>query len=151
MREIHSRLVCSLLLAMSVLAATKPLTAGETALDRYIAKPDASYAWKLLSQTAEPGQTTFVISLTSQTWRSADEVDRPLWTHQLTVVRPDGARPGTAFLFIGGGSHRDGGEPRVNPRNASLATGTKTVVAELSVVPDVLPFQWEQAKNKPRG
>ena len=56
------------------LAADRP---GETALDRYIARPDPAYSWKLLSSTPGFGYKAYVIELTSQTWRSAEEVDRP--------------------------------------------------------------------------
>jgi PhoPQ-activated pathogenicity-related protein len=110
--------------------------AEETALDRYIAKPDSSYHWKLVGRYPGRGQTTFVISLTSQTWRSADEVNKPVWTHWLTVVRPDKARAGTAFLFIGGGSFKDPPPKAASPRVAVLAAGTNSVVAEISLVPN---------------
>src|SRR5580700_5188967 len=96
-----------LLLCAALAFLAGPLTAGETALDRYLAKPDPSYSWKLVGQHKQAGATTFVIALTSQTWRSAADVKKPVWTHWLTLVRPDQARAGTAFLFIGGGSHRD--------------------------------------------
>ena len=73
------------------LAADRP---GETALDRYIARPDPAYSWKLLSSTPGVGYKAYVLELTSQTWRSAEEVDRPVWKHWLTIVRPD--RVGTS-------------------------------------------------------
>jgi PhoPQ-activated pathogenicity-related protein len=110
--------------------------AEETALDRYIAKPDPSYGWKLVGRYPGKGETTFVISLTSQKWRSAEEVNKPVWTHWLTVVRPDQARAGTAFLFIGGGKFEDPPPKTAPQRVAALAAGTNTVVAELSLVPN---------------
>jgi PhoPQ-activated pathogenicity-related protein len=115
---------------------TLPLKAGETALDRYLAKPDLSYSWKLVSKNHEAGATTFLIALTSQTWRSSDDVDRPIWKHWLTVVRPDEARAGTAFLFIGGGSHREPEPKAASGRVVDLARGTNTVVAEITDVPN---------------
>ncbi|MEP7274082.1 MAG: PhoPQ-activated protein PqaA family protein, partial [Acidobacteriota bacterium] len=45
--------------------------AQQTALDRYIAKPDPSYQWKLLKTIPGEGYQTFVLELTSQTWRNA--------------------------------------------------------------------------------
>jgi PhoPQ-activated pathogenicity-related protein len=119
--------------------------ANQTALDRYIAKPDPSYHWKLAATYPGHGQTTYVIALTSQTWRSADEVDKPIWTHWLTVVRPDHARAverpdhtraGTAFLFIGQGEFKDAQPKAAPPRVAALAAGTNTVVAEITLVPN---------------
>ena len=77
--------------------------AAETALDQYVAKPDPSYAWKVVRTLRDPGLTTFVVDLKSQTWRSPDEVDRTLWQHWLLIAKPDGATSDTAMLFIGGG------------------------------------------------
>jgi PhoPQ-activated pathogenicity-related protein len=123
--------VCSLLCILSASAK-----ADETALDRYIAKPDPSYRWELASTHAGQGLTTFVISLTSQTWRTAGDVDHPVWKHWLTVARPEKARAGTAFLFIGGGSRRNAAPEGASPRVRTLARDTNTVVAELSMVPN---------------
>src|SRR5690242_18954359 len=103
------------LIAITI-AASSRLQAEETALGRYIAKPDSSYGWKVEAVYPEKGATTYVIKLTSQTWRTADEVDKPVWTHWLTVVRPDQVRAGTAFHFISGGSLRDGVPKAPSPR-----------------------------------
>jgi PhoPQ-activated pathogenicity-related protein len=136
--------------AAGVAALPASLRAEETALDRYVAKPDPSYHWKLAATYPGKGQTTYVISLTSQTWRSADEVNKPVWTHWLTVVRPDHARPGTAFLFIGGGKLSDP-QPKAAPeRVAALAEGTNTVVAELSLVPNQ-PLSFADSSKHPRS
>jgi PhoPQ-activated pathogenicity-related protein len=80
--------------------------AQETALDRYIAKPDPSYSWRLANTISGHGYKGFVIDLTSQTWRSASEVDRPQWKHWLTIVKPDKVTSNKALLFIGGGASR---------------------------------------------
>ncbi len=109
---------------------------AETALDRYLAKPDSSYSWKLVSQHRRPGATTFVIALKSQTWRRPGEVSKPVWTHWVTLVRPDQARAGTAFLFVGGGDDKDPQPTKAPQRVVDLALGTKTVVAEVSNVPN---------------
>jgi PhoPQ-activated pathogenicity-related protein len=131
----HGSLLLFITLFGGALAPARAL-AEETALDRYIAKPDPSYHWKLVGRYSGQGQTTFVISLTSQTWRSAEEVNKPVWTHWLTVVRPDKARAGTAFLFIGGGEFKDPPPQAASQRVSALAEGTNTVVAELSLVPN---------------
>jgi len=108
----------------------------ETALDRYVAKPDQSFSWKLAATQPGDGYTTFVIDLKSQTWRTTADVDRTLWQHWLVVVRPNEARGGTGFLFIGGG--RNGGEPpkAADALTVQLAVATNTVVAELRQVPN---------------
>src|SRR6185369_12773410 len=81
--------------------------AQETALDRYIAKPDPSYSWKLVNTMTGDGFKQYVLDLTSQTWRTAADVDRPTWKHWLTIVKPDKTTSNKALLFIGGGSNRD--------------------------------------------
>jgi PhoPQ-activated pathogenicity-related protein len=148
--------LCTVFLSTVALVAdfAAPAHAEETALDRYIAKPDPSYHWKVVAKYPGNGQTTFVISLTSQTWRSADEVNKPVWTHWLTVVRPDkvlsnAPRSGTAFLFIGGGSLKDPQPKKAPDRVTALAEGTNTVVAELSLVPNQ-PLSFADSSKQPR-
>jgi PhoPQ-activated pathogenicity-related protein len=133
---VRKRLEISATIALLSLGLSAPASAGETALDRYLAKPDPSYSWQLVSHQRQHDATTFVIALRSQTWRSADEVKKPVWTHWLTLVRPDQARAGTAFLFIGGGSDRDPQPTKASQRVVDLALGTKTVVAEITNVPN---------------
>jgi PhoPQ-activated pathogenicity-related protein len=85
-----SSLRVALLLWMAGVLSTPGIAlAQETALDRYIAKPDPTYSWKLVNTIPGKGYTGFVIDLTSQSWRSAAEVDRPAWKHWLTIVKPD--------------------------------------------------------------
>src|SRR4051812_20044744 len=79
----------------------------ETALDRYIAKPDSLYGWKLVNTIPGEGYKAYVLELTSQTWRTEAEVDRPVWKHWLTVVKPETLTTSKALLFIGGGSNRE--------------------------------------------
>jgi hypothetical protein len=43
----------------------------ETALDRYVTKPDSTYSWRVASKSQKGGATQFVVDLKSQTWRSA--------------------------------------------------------------------------------
>jgi PhoPQ-activated pathogenicity-related protein len=122
----------------------------ETALDRYIAAKDPVYGWKLAAVTKAKGYTTFIVDLTSQTWRSAADVDRPVWKHWLSIVRPDGAKGDTAFLFIGGGSNRDGMPVDSNERTRQLALDTGTVVAELGTVPNQ-PLAFTDSPDKNRS
>ncbi|MEK6287854.1 MAG: PhoPQ-activated pathogenicity-related family protein [Acidobacteriota bacterium] len=124
--------------------------AQETALDRYIAKPDASYSWKLVNTIAGPGYHGYVIDLASQTWRSAADVDRPVWRHWLTIVKPDKTVSNKALLFIGGGSNRDAAPVKISDRLASFAMESNTVVAELGMVPNQ-PLFFSDSKEKGRS
>ena len=47
------------------LAARSEVRSEETALDQYVAKPDTSYAWKVVKTVRQPGLTTFVVDLKS--------------------------------------------------------------------------------------
>lgn len=109
---------------------------ADTALDRYVKKPDASYRYEVVRTTRGEGYTTYVIDLTSQTWRQPSEVDRTVWKHWMTLVKPDRVEGTTGFLFIGGGSIKDKAPTRVNQSYVENALTTHTVVAELQDVPN---------------
>jgi PhoPQ-activated pathogenicity-related protein len=125
--------------------------AQQTALDRYIARPDASYQWKVLTSShidGENGYQVTVLELTSQTWRKAEEVDRTVWKHSLTIIKPDRVTTSKALLFIGGGSNRE--MMPANPAaRAMLAVETNSVVAELGMVPNQ-PLFFSDSKEKGR-
>ncbi len=112
-------------------------TANPTALDRYVAKPDANYRWELVQTTPEDGLTNYTIDLTSQQWRTEAEVDRPVWKHWLTISVPDQVTYPTAMLFIEGG----GNDPNGTPRGADgdmkrLARQTGTITASVYMIPN---------------
>ena len=123
--------------------------ANETALDRYIAKPDDAYAWKVESTISGEGYTAYVLNLTSQHWRSEKEVDRAVWTHWLTIVKPDTVEHDTAMLYIGGGNNGDAAPTEVSDRYLDLALNTNSVVADLGMVPNQ-PLFFADAKNHGR-
>jgi PhoPQ-activated pathogenicity-related protein len=110
--------------------------AGETALDRYVSKPDPTYSWKVAKELPGNPVTQYFVDLKSQTWRSARDVDRTVWQHWLIVVKPEKVTSNTAFLYITGG--HNGGDP---PKSADslvlqIAEATHSVVAELRMVPN---------------
>ncbi len=137
MRPSGQSLLCPLcvLIALPILLAST-VYAQQTELDRYIAKPDSSYHWKTVKRVTTPGATTWIVDMTSQTWRTADEVDRPTWQHWLIIVKPDDVRTDTGLLFITGGSN--GGDPPAGPdeRTLQLALMSHSVVATLKMVPN---------------
>ncbi len=141
--------VALLLWITGVASTSGAALAQETALDRYIAKPDPSYSWKLANTISGEGYKGFVLDLTSQTWRSASEVDRPQWKHWLTIVKPDKVTSNKALLFIGGGNNRDPQPATPNERLVGFATETGTVVAELGMVPNQ-PLFFADSKDKGR-
>ncbi len=142
----------AIVLAMALISTTgaQAASAAETALDRYTARADSAFAWKLAACIPGDGYTTYILDLTSQTWRTADEVDRPVWKHWLSIVTPDKPRGDTAFLFIGGGSNRDDMPKSAPERVVDLALGTNTVVAELGQVPNQ-PLFFADSKDAGRS
>ena len=109
---------------------------GATALDRYVAAPDPAYKWRAVSTRQEGDLTITVLEMTSQAWRTAAEVDRPEWTHFLTVLRPSTVESDTSMLFITGGSNDRAELPKTDPMLAAFATRTNTIVTELRMVPN---------------
>lgn len=124
-------------------------SAAETALDRYVAKPDPNYKYEVVSTVPGPGYTTYVLEMTSQQFRTAAEVDHPIWKHWLTIVKPDKVASSTGFLFITGGSINDKPPAQPDAMLTSAALATNTVASELRGVPnEPLTFAGE---SKPRN
>lgn len=139
-RSLKLSLVLGLTLAAAVFApaaGTARRGATETALDRYVAQPDAAFAWRKVADSREQDATVYAIDLTSQRWLTSAEVDRPEWRHWVLVVKPDDAASSTALLFITGGSNGPAAEPPKPSRDlAEIARKTKSVVVELRMVPN---------------
>jgi len=107
----------------------------ETALDRYVAAADSNYEYRLLNTVGGEGYTAHVVELTSQQWRTPQEVDRPIWKHWLTIVRPEHVATGTSLLIVSGGSN-DKPPPQINPVLTQIASATASVVSEIRMVPN---------------
>lgn len=108
----------------------------ETALDRYVAKPDPTYSWKVVRSVPAAGHTQFIVDLKSQTWRNEKEIDRPVWQHWLSVVKPAKPASRIAWLFIGGGGNGGDAPQAADDAIIKIAEATNTVVAELKMVPN---------------
>jgi PhoPQ-activated pathogenicity-related protein len=109
---------------------------ARTALDDYIAKPDTTYKWELAKTIPGPQATTYVLELTSQTWRNQPEVDRPVWKHWLTIVKPAKVDFDTAFIRIGGGANGTPPPNRADPNTVAMAVQTHSVTMELGQIPN---------------
>lgn len=118
------------------LATISILDNDGTALDRYVAKPDSTYDYQLIDTIVESGLTTYVIDMTSQTWRSVAEVDRPVWEHEVHIFVPDGTTSDTVILYIGSGDNGDANQAieRANAEDIALHTGQ--AVLYLPTVPN---------------
>ena len=146
----RNRVASTARVILAVIFSAVGVLAQETALDRYIAKPDSAYSWKLACTAQGNGYKAFILDLTSQTWRSAAEVDRPVWKHWLTIVRPDAVATSKALLFIGGGNNNGPQPKEPSERLVTFATETGSVVAELGMVPNQ-PLFFADSKDKGRS
>lgn len=139
---------CAFAAALGVLPAARAFGQEETALDRYVAAPDPNYGYTLIDKIVGDGYTGYVLEMTSQEWRTAAEVDRPIWKHWLTIIKPDQIRTHIGALVIGGGSNDSRPPARVTPLLGELAVATGSVISELRMVPNQpLTFAGETRKR----
>ncbi|HLJ51502.1 MAG TPA: PhoPQ-activated pathogenicity-related family protein [Bryobacteraceae bacterium] len=130
--------------ALQLNAASK-----QTALDRYVAAPDSNYKYELVNTIPGDGYTTYVLDMTSQQYLTSAEVDKPIWHHWVTIVRPDTVTSTTGFLYITGGSNTSKPPQKPDPMIVSLATASHSVASELRMIPsEPLTFTDE---TKPRS
>jgi PhoPQ-activated pathogenicity-related protein len=118
------------------LIAAAPRAGKLTGLDKYVDAPDSNYHYELVKTIPGEGYTTYVIDLTSQAWRTAAEVNHPIWKHWLTIIRPDQVSSTTGFLYITGGSIKDKAPDKPTAQNVDTAMASHSVVAELRGVPN---------------
>ncbi|MBP8302945.1 MAG: PhoPQ-activated pathogenicity-related family protein [Phycisphaerae bacterium] len=112
--------------------------AARTALDDYVAASDPAYGYSLVNTISGPGYKAHVLNMTSQSWRSPQEVNRTVWRHWLTILVPDGVSSSRALLWINGGNNTDTAPTRLDSTLLSMAAGARTVVADLRMVPNQL-------------
>lgn len=136
------RLSRALALVPLAFAAVLPAAAAprsgspQTALDRYVAKPDSAYSYRLVRTTKVPGATQYLLSLVSQEWRTSADLDRTKWEHWLTIIQPDEVRTSTGLLLIAGGSIASSPPSGTDPFLTQMAVETHSVFAELRMVPN---------------
>jgi len=105
-------------------------------LDAYVYRPDPHYSYKLVKTEEADNFTIYYINLTSQSWRSPEEVDRPIWTHWLTIVVPKKVKYSSALLIISGGRISDEPPTSSSPLLRKVAKDVQTVVAEIRQIPN---------------
>jgi PhoPQ-activated pathogenicity-related protein len=135
--------------AAVLLAAFAATSFGQnTPLDRYVAAPDSHYKYEVLKTIPGQGYTAYIIDLTSQQWRSESEVNRPLWKHWLTIVRPDDLKGDIGMLYVNGGTITQKIPEAPSHDYVEAALTSHSVVAGVSGVPnEPLVFTGE---SKPR-
>lgn len=120
----------------SIAHADSPADFPQTALDRYVKKPDPAYTYSVVKTIEDPAFTTYILTMTSQTWRKAEEVDRNVWQHDLIIVKPKDVKTHTALLYIDGGSNNGKVPEGASPLLTHIALSTGGVVFNLRHIPN---------------
>src|SRR5262249_576930 len=115
---------------------TTGFASEKTALDRYVAQPDPNYSYKLIDTIEGDGATAYVLEMVSQKWLTEQEVDRPLWKHWVTIIKPNEVSSTIGLLFITGGANGRPAPQSPDQNLIQVAKGTKSVVTELRMVPN---------------
>lgn len=137
-----------LLLSFASFAQAPKPDSAKTPLDKYIEAPDPAYKYELVNTIPGKGYTTYILDMTSQTWRSANEVDRNVWKHWMIVIKPDNVASSKSLLYISGGNNNSPAPKSGDENIARIATATKSVVTELRMIPNQ-PLTFSDDK-KPR-
>ncbi len=117
--------------------AQAPAPANDrTALDKYVEAPDPTYKYELVNKVQGKGYTTYIIKMTSQTWRSTSEVDRNVWWHWMILVKPDEVKSDKSLLYISSGNNNSAAPRDADQPIIRIAMATKSVVTELRMVPN---------------
>jgi PhoPQ-activated pathogenicity-related protein len=134
--RLAAAIIIGALSAAGLVPAASALGREETALDRYVAAPDPNYHYQLFTIVVSDTYTAYVLEMTSQQWRTAKEVDRSLWKHWLTIIRPQQVAMTTGLLIISGGSNEKPAPQQINPVLTQIALTTHSVVSEIRMVPN---------------
>ena len=124
------------------------LKGAKIPLADYLARPEPVFGWRVAGAFDGPGYSCAVLRLTSQTWLTADRVDRPVWEHWLTVIVPDEIEHDAAFLYITGGEHADAPPTEAPAGFGRLAVETCSIVAQLNDVPNQ-PLTFAERPGEP--
>lgn len=151
-RRLFLTLSFLLCLPFAALAQSAVPVSEKTALDLYVEAPDPAYKYELVSKTPGNGFTTYVLDMTSQTWRSANEVDRTVWKHWMIVIKPDEVKSTKSLLYITGGNNNSPAPKGADGQIAQIAVATKSVVTELRMIPNQpLTFSDDQKSRTEDG
>ena len=79
----------------------------QTSLDKYAHQTDQSFSYEV--EETEEYEDYFIhkIKMISQKYLSAQEVNRPAWSHWLKVIEPKEIKANTSLLVIGAGDTDD--------------------------------------------
>lgn len=118
-------LVCQTAMALAADAEVPPQLAA------YVARPDPSFAWRLITRTKNEHGIRYELDLTSQTWQGI------VWKHALAVYEPARLQhPKHVLFYVSGGSNEDRSRPQDVAMGTLLAQYTGARVAVINQVPN---------------
>ena len=111
---------------------------ASSALADYVHQDDGLYSFDEPQEILprQEGYRAYAVRMTSQQWRSAAEVDQPVWEHWVTIVVPTILQSQTAILNITGNDRSDEVPTYVDVPTWLLALTTNSVVVEVSQDPN---------------
>ena len=112
---------------------------------------DPAYHYSVANTVTGDGYTFYAIDMTSQTWRSAADVDKPVWRHWVEVIVPTNLTSHTALMQITGGDNDNFDSPPTGPdlNLLKMAKDTHSVVVKLRQIPSE-PLEFTDEVNNPR-
>ncbi|MBK1828931.1 PhoPQ-activated protein PqaA family protein [Haloferula rosea] len=120
-----------------------------TALDTFVYADDPTSDHRVIGVDDKFLYKRYDLELTSGSWRTAEEVDRVLWKHWVSIYVPDRIQTSTALLVISGGSNASTpafGELDDSIGPVSIVTGS--VIVDVGQIPNQ-PIQFA-GENDPR-
>lgn len=105
-------------------------------LDDYINAPDDSYGYHLAETINTFAYTGYVLEMTSQAWRTSEEVNQTRWKHWVTIVVPTLIRQERAVMVIVGADNGDPYEAENIDYLAPVAVMEGAVTVMVEMVPN---------------
>jgi PhoPQ-activated pathogenicity-related protein len=114
-----------------------PAFSADTALKYFVDKVDRNYSWNNYKTVNKLGYSTYFIDMNSQQWRTAAEVNRPIWQHYQIIHKGWFTGDTCVYLIDGGGN---GGTP---PGEIDEDIGLMSLLTGLPIV------DMKQVPNEP--
>jgi PhoPQ-activated pathogenicity-related protein len=110
--------------------------AHQNVIEEYVNRPDSTFTYSHHSTiNVTGGGEAYVLSVTSQTWLSTNEVSQPVWKHWVVIIKPRILIHLQPLVYIGGSNSRMQA-PTTVPRDFGLAAAaTQSMVILIYQVP----------------
>jgi len=121
---------------ISIVISLPFLYGGDNTLKDYVNRSDTTFSYNERHTYSKDNYTVHVLEVFSQTWKSADVVDRAHWQHWVNIIVPDTLKYEKALVLISGGSNGDSPPSSVDDEIVSLALMSNSVVIEVKMIPN---------------